>query len=788
MIKSFIKSSLLTLVTLILFTSVFAQAPQTFPYQAVARDAAGNLIANQAISLRFSILDGSSSGTVVYQETKSVSTNTLGLFSANVGEGTPVSGTFAGINWGSGSKYLMVESDVTGGTTYTPMGTSQLLSVPYALYASNAGLPGVAGATGATGPTGATGEQGSPGAQGSVGATGPTGAQGSQGAQGNDGVTGPTGEQGAQGAQGNAGATGPTGAQGTQGTVGNEGATGPTGHFSGVLTQSIIPDAPDAYDLGSPAFPLRKIYVSANTLYVGDAVLEGSSSGLSVNGTLLGAGLPAGTAPGQTLYYDGSAWQLNTALYNSGTNIGIGTASAPTAKLEVNGSVKITDGSQGAGKVLTSDADGLASWQTISASGLPAGTAVGNTIYWDGTQWVTTSNAFYNDGASIRVGTGSTAVATAIALGPNTSALYDYSIAMGYGTTASGQVSMAMGNGSIASGNNSTAIGHSTIASQFASTAMGYTTTASGQYSTAIGAYSAANGENSFAAAGATASGIGSFAMGSGSTTSVGIHSFAFGGWANAGGDNSIAMGFPAFAGGISSIALGYNTYANGDYATAIGSNTFATGNYSTAIGHGVSTNTQEGAFIIGDNSGSLLNSWIPNSFTSRFDGGYNLFTIADLSAGVVIASGGGSWASISDRRKKENFKQLNTEEVLQKICAIPVTEWNYKSQPTSQHHIGPMAQDFYSAFQLDASDTTINTVDIDGVNMVAIQALKARTDELKIKTAEIEILKARLENIQNDNSNLKTAKADVSDMNELKLQIADLKQLMQKNGIRTEK
>lgn len=120
---------------LIFQNDVFAQTPQSFPYQAVARNASGNLLANQLISVRFSILDGSVSGATVYQESQSITTNTLGLFNVNIGQGTALIGTFSGINWGTGSKYLKVELDPTGGAVYTVMGTSQLLSVPYAIYA-----------------------------------------------------------------------------------------------------------------------------------------------------------------------------------------------------------------------------------------------------------------------------------------------------------------------------------------------------------------------------------------------------------------------------------------------------------------------------------------------------------------------------------------------------------------------------------------------------------------------------------------------------------------------------
>lgn len=119
--------------------------------------------------------------------------------------------------------------------------------------------------------------------------------------------------------------------------------------------------------------------------------------------------------------------------------------------------------------------------------------------------------------------------------------------------------------------------------------------------------------------------------------------------------------------------------------------------------------------------------------------GGYRLFSNNALTTGVTLAAGGGSWTSVSDRNKKENFKPINSEDILQKIGDIPITNWNYKSQASAQRHIGCMAQDFYAAFHLDGeSDTTINSLDIDGINMAAIQALKVRTDELKARTDEL--------------------------------------------------
>ncbi|MBK7761886.1 MAG: hypothetical protein IPI46_00750 [Bacteroidetes bacterium] len=129
------------------FLSIFAyslmsisarcQAPQSIPYQAVARNASGDLLASQNISLRFSVRNANATGTIVYQETQTATTNSLGLFSVNLGQGTPTIGTVSAIDWANGSKFIQVELDPNGGTSYTNMGTTQLMSVPYALNAAS---------------------------------------------------------------------------------------------------------------------------------------------------------------------------------------------------------------------------------------------------------------------------------------------------------------------------------------------------------------------------------------------------------------------------------------------------------------------------------------------------------------------------------------------------------------------------------------------------------------------------------------------------------------------------
>jgi hypothetical protein len=117
--------------------TLYAQVPQTFNYQAIARDAGGNVLPAHKIGVELSVLDGGPAGTVVYQETFIDTTNAFGLFTLQVGGGVVVSGTFTGINWATGNKYLQTAIDLAGGTNYALSGTTQLLSVPYALYAQN---------------------------------------------------------------------------------------------------------------------------------------------------------------------------------------------------------------------------------------------------------------------------------------------------------------------------------------------------------------------------------------------------------------------------------------------------------------------------------------------------------------------------------------------------------------------------------------------------------------------------------------------------------------------------
>ncbi len=149
---------ILLAVSFLLFAGIAAkaQAPNAFNYQGVARTSTGTPIAGTPISLRLSIHDVSSTGAVVYQETQNVTTNTFGLFNVAVGTGTPTFGTLGGVTWGTGNKYMEVEIDPAGGSSYTSIGASQLLSVPFALVAGNVNPGTVTSVTAGAGLSGGT--------------------------------------------------------------------------------------------------------------------------------------------------------------------------------------------------------------------------------------------------------------------------------------------------------------------------------------------------------------------------------------------------------------------------------------------------------------------------------------------------------------------------------------------------------------------------------------------------------------------------------------------------------
>lgn len=131
------KKILLSIITIVFALNINAQSPESFKYQSIVRDGSGNALVNQSVGLQIRVLKSSSTGTEVYNETHSLTTNAFGLVNLAIGTGTVVNGVFADITWAFDNYFIEVSVDPTGGTSYSISGTSQLLSVPYALHAKS---------------------------------------------------------------------------------------------------------------------------------------------------------------------------------------------------------------------------------------------------------------------------------------------------------------------------------------------------------------------------------------------------------------------------------------------------------------------------------------------------------------------------------------------------------------------------------------------------------------------------------------------------------------------------
>lgn len=228
----------------------------------------------------------------------------------------------------------------------------------------------------------------------------------------------------------------------------------------------------------------------------------------------------------------------------------------------------------------------------------------------------------------------------------------------------------------------------------------------------------------------------------------IGPYSFASGYENFATGTGSAALGLRSSATGSGTFVTGHQVWGSGVYSFACGEYATASGARSVAMGESVSTDGKSNSFAFGS---GVVND-VNNQMKMGFSGGYKLYTNTALTLGVSLASGSNSWSVISDVNKKENFAPVNGEDFLQKINKMNLTSWNYKGQdPKQLRHYGPMAQDFYAAFGKDeygtiGTDTTINQADFDGVNLIAIQALIRKMDQINSDLREeIASLKAQI-------------------------------------------
>lgn len=368
------KNLLLVAIAICACNFVFAQVPQAVPYQAVARNAAGNLVSNQNISVRLSIINSTAAGPVVYQEKHTVTTNQFGLFTVNIGQGAILSGTFPGINWAVNAKYLKVEFDPAGGNSFVNMGTSQLLSVPYALFAGNgSNIPNGTAAGNTLRWDGtkwiADNALYNNGLKIGLGTTVPG--------------SGPN----------------PSTKLDIRDEDGNNSDINQT--VAGAGFPALI-WTKQAGTLAAPSTIAPNTFLGGvqGSYYNGTDFNTGAAM-YYVADTTIGNWHPASIQFRTTAFGNNS--NLTRMIIKHNGNVGIGTAT-PVAKLDVIGKLRIQDGTEGLNKVFTSDVNGIGSWKVAPTSNVPNGIMPGNTLRWNGTAWIA-DNAIYSDGTRVGLGT-----------------------------------------------------------------------------------------------------------------------------------------------------------------------------------------------------------------------------------------------------------------------------------------------------------------------------------------------------------------------------------------------
>ncbi len=431
------KKQLLAIALLHSAVYAHAQTPHAIPYQAAARTSSGAVIASQPVGVRFTIRDSAATGTVLYSETHSPTTTAQGLFIVQIGQGTPVAGSFSGINWGHNAKYLQVELDASGGTTYTHIGTQQFLSVPYALYAETAG--------------GNNGWADSAGMLHNINATGRVGI----------GTNAPSAQLHVAG--------------------GNVVFTGNNEFPWGYDSVTVPTNGPGYRMMWIPAIGAFRVGYTYDNFWSADslgpfsiAMGEGpTASGL--NATAIGhfsmASGYSSVALGESRAYD--YW--STAIGHNNAAYGISSLAL--------GESTISSGENAAT---------MGKWTT--ASGINSLATGFNTVASGETATAMGSNAYATGASSLATGSGTVADGFAsTAMGSYSYANASNATAIGIGNTASAYAATALGIGVTASGAQSTALGSFVQAQGEASMAMGVGTVASGDYSTAMGANASTN-------------------------------------------------------------------------------------------------------------------------------------------------------------------------------------------------------------------------------------------------------------------------------------------------------
>ncbi|MEW5928479.1 MAG: tail fiber domain-containing protein [Gemmatimonadota bacterium] len=252
----------------------------------------------------------------------------------------------------------------------------------------------------------------------------------------------------------------------------------------------------------------------------------------------------------------------------------------------------------------------------------------------------------------------------------------------------------------------------------------------------------------------------------------IGNYSVAIGENVRASGDNGVALGLRSTAANVSSVAIGEDNTASGAA--------------SVALGYHAHTNNKQGTFVFSDRSSAdSTRAGHNHQATFRVSCGFRIFTSSNQSTGVAFGgasvsnlgsavcpsdyfgqsgtmiatstgaylSSGGTWTNASDVNRKHRFARVAGEDVLDRLRGLSITTWSYKADGDEVRHLGPTAQGFRAAFGLGREETTIATVDADGVALAAAQALERRTasqaEEIRALREENAALRERLDRIE---------------------------------------
>ena len=294
---------------------------------------------------------------------------------------------------------------------------------------------------------------------------------------------------------------------------------------------------------------------------------------------------------------------------------------------------------------------------------------------------------------------------------------------------------------------------------------VGFFSWAGGSNSTALGLYSLSFGDSNKALS------TSSIVFGSGNEVK-GAAGISAGAGNRVCDTYGVAFGNKAISGGpLVNGACDPDTFnIHGLAAVAIGYNVTADKDHSFAFGKFASTNGFSGTFVWGDGSAtSSVNTFkavTNNEFAARASGGFRFRTNLAGTTGCNLPAGSGVFNCTSSRSTKENFLQVNGSDVLSRLRGIDISTWNYISEGRAVRHMGPMAEDFYKAFQLGTGNTSIGLQDLTGVSLAAIKELHQRTNELQQKTTEVEQLREQVNQLRLANS-------------EMERRLATLEQLM---------